>query len=79
MNNKFIGIIFQIAKFAGTLSGRYSGLFSKFKVWLFHYLIVLLFVTAAAIVYVEIGHDKAWPRAERWYTGLHTYHHFPWQ
>ena len=76
MNNKFIGIIYQIAKFAGTLSGRYSG---RFKVLVFHYMIVQLLVIAAAIVYVEIGHDKAWPRADRWYTCLHTHHHFPWQ
>ena len=43
------------------------------------YFVCLAVTTFMTIGYVEIGHDKAWPRADRWYTCLHTHHHFPWQ
>jgi len=35
--------------------------------------------TIMMLVYIEIGHDKGWPRAEQWYTRLYANYNAPWQ
>lgn len=44
-----------------------------------HFIIAEILVTILTIAYIEIGHDKGWKRADKWYTCIHTHQHFPWQ
>lgn len=69
----------KIAACLGTFHGWCSARLPMLKSVILHYLIAQLLVIAATFAYVEIGHDKGWPRAEVWHTCLHTHHHFPWQ
>ena len=69
----------KIAACTGTFHCWCSARLPRLKSVILHYLIALLFTTAVTLTYIEIGHDKGWPRAEVWYTCLYTHHHFPWQ
>lgn len=51
----------------------------SFQYYMGRFLMNLVIVTALILCYVEIGHNKDWYRAEKWYTCLHTHHHFFWQ
>ncbi len=43
------------------------------RIWHFVKLYVCFLILTAIfqLVYIEIGHDKGWPHAERWYTYIH--------
>jgi len=43
---------------------------AKHLCWL--WLLTLVVNTIILIGYIEVGHDKGWPRAERWYERIHS-------
>lgn len=46
---------------------------------LLHLIIGSILSFVMTMGYIEIGHTYGWERASRWYTCIHTHHHFPWQ
>ncbi len=43
------------------------------RIWRFVklYFCFLILTALFQLAYIEIGHDKGWPHAERWYTCIH--------
>ncbi len=44
------------------------------RIWYYtkQYLLFLIMTVIFQLVYIEIGHDKGWPYAERWYTYINN-------
>lgn len=39
----------------------------------------IIIAQTLAVIYIDVGHDKGWKRADVWYNCLHTHNPFLWQ